>query len=436
MERRSQLLAGLLVSAMLVLVLTTDAQNPKGKYGTFALTNATIETITKGTISNGTVILQGGKITSVGTNIAVPEGAEVINCNGLKIYPGMIDGGTQLGLSEVGSDKKTQDFNESGEVIPQLKALTAVNPNSVGIPVTRVSGVTATLAKPEGGLFPGTAALINLYGYTPDQMFGGFECVVMNFPNTSRRGFFDRRSEEELKKAAEKSLKQLNDVWEKAVQYYKLDSATKGRGLSYYPEMEALLPIVKGEQYLMIEVNASKDIQSALKWVKEKKIKKVILSGVAEGWRVADKIAAQQIPVVAGPVIAIPTREYDRYDQMYTNPGLMKKAGVKVAIRSADSDNVRNLPYHAGFAAAYGMGKEDALKAITIVPAEIFGVDNKLGSIEVGKNATLFVCDGDPMETKTQIKHVFIDGWMVPMVSRQTLLYDEFLERDPGVKKN
>lgn len=260
--------------------------------------------------------------------------------------------------------------------------------------------------------------------------------MVMNFPNTSRRGFFDRRSEEELKKAAEKSLKQLNDVWEKAVQYYKLDSATKGRGLSYYPEMEALLPIVKGEQYLMIEVNASKDIQSALKWVKEKKIKKVILSGVAEGWRVADKIAAQQIPVVAGPVIAIPTREYDRYDQMYTNPGLMKKAGVKVAIRSADSDNVRNLPYHAGFAAAYGMGKEDALKAITIVPAEIFGVDNKLGSIEVGKNATLFVCDGDPMETKTQIKHVFIDGWMVPMVSRQTLLYDEFLERDPGVKKN
>ncbi len=144
----------MVVSAMLVLVLTTDAQNPKGKYVTFALTNATIETITKGTISNGfTVILQGGKITSVGTNIAVPEGAEVINCNGLKIYPGMVDGGTQLGLSEVGSDKKTQDFNESGEVIPQLKALTAVNPNAVGTPVTRVSGVTTTSAKPEEVFF-------------------------------------------------------------------------------------------------------------------------------------------------------------------------------------------------------------------------------------------------------------------------------------------
>lgn len=436
MKKIIQLGTGIISSLLILVTLVAEAQQEKGRYGTFALTNATVETITKGTIVNGTVILRDGKILDVGANIAIPEGAEVINCNGLKVYPGMIDGGTQVGLNEVGSDKKTQDFNEVGEVVPQVKALTAVNPNSAVIPVTRVSGVTTVIAKPDGGLFPGTAALINLHGYTPDQMYGGFECIVMNFPNTGRRGFFDKRTDDEIKQAAEKSLKRLDEVWEKAVQYHKLDSATQGKGMGYYPEVQALVPVVRGEQMLMIEVNAAKDIQAVLKWVKERNVKKVALAGVMEGWRVADEIAKANIPVIAGPVIAIPARDYDRYDQLYANPGQMKKAGVKVAIRTADTENVRNLPYHAGFAAAYGMSKEDALRAITIVPAEIFGVADKLGSIEKGKNATLFVCDGDPMETKTQIKHVFIDGWMIPMQSRQTQFYDEFLKREPGVKKN
>jgi imidazolonepropionase-like amidohydrolase len=283
---------------------------------------------------------------------------------------------------------------------------------------------------------PGTAALINLHGYTPDQMFAGFEGVVMNFPNTGRRGFFDRRTDEEIKKVSDKALEKLNDVWDKTVQYHKVDSASKGKGVSYYSELQALLPVVRGQQLLMVEVNASKDITAALKWIKEKKIKKVVLTGVLEGWRVADEIAKAGIPVIAGPVQAVPSREYDRYDRAYANPGLMKKAGVKVAIQTSQAENVRNLPYHAAYAAAYGMGVEEALKAVTIVPAEIFGVADKLGSIEVGKSATLFVSDGDPFETKTNIKHVFIEGWQIPMVSRQTLLYDEFLKREPGVSKN
>jgi len=186
---------------------------------------------------------------------------------------------------------------------------------------------------------------------------------------------------------------------------------------------------------LMIEANAAKDIQAALKWIKDRKIKKAILTGVAEGWRVADEIAKANIPVITGPVLSLPSRESDRYDRAYANPGLMKKAGVKVALRTNDAENCRNLFYNAGFAAAYGLGKEDALKAITIAPAEIFGVADKMGSLEKGKNATLFVADGDPFETKTQIKHVFIDGWQMPMNTRQTDLYEEFLKREPGVTK-
>ena len=419
----------------LTLAFVSHGQNPKGKYGTFALTNASIETVSKGVITGGTVVISNGKIVAVGSNVQVPQGAEVIDCKGKWIYPGMIDGGTRMGLFEFGQVSQATDVSEVGDVVPQMKALTAVNPNSVGIPVTRISGVTTTLTVPDGDLFSGTAALINLHGYTPDQMYAGFEAVVLNYPRTGRRGNFDRRTDDEIKKATEKSIARLNDVWARAVQYHKLDSATKGK-MQYYPEMQALLPVIRGEMSLLVRVDVASDIQSVLKWVAEKKIKKVILSGVAEGWRVADEIAKAQIPVLAGPVQALPARDYDRYDRAYTNPGLMKKAGVQVAIKTESSNvNYRNLPYHAGFAAAYGMTREDALKAITIVPAEIFGVADKLGSIEAGKSATLFVCDGDPFETKTQVSQVFIDGWQIPMVSRQTLLYEEFLKRDPGLTK-
>ena len=436
MTRRIQFALGFAAMFTFAVVLKLEAQSPKGKYGSFALTNAHIETVTKGIIENGTVVISNGKITGVGTNVVVPSGAEVIDCKGQWIYPGLIDSGTQLGLSEIGSDSRTKDYNELGDIIPQMKALTAVNPNSVLIPVTRVNGVTTVIAMPEGDLIPGTAALINLYGYTPDQMFGGFEGVVLNFPNTGRKGLLDRRTDEEIRKAFEKALQKLNNVWEMAVQYSQLDSATKSKGLKYYPEMQALLPVIRGEMNLLIEANASKDIQAALKWVAEKKIKKVILAGVAEGWRVAEEIANAGIPVIAGPVLAVPARDYDRYDKAYANPGLLKKAGVKVALRTKETENVRNLPYHAAFAAAYGLGKVEALRSVTIVPAEIFGVADKLGSIEVGKNATLLISDGDPFETKTNIIHVFIDGWKVPMVSRQTELYDEFLKREPGLTKN
>lgn len=420
---------------LIAVVFFAGAQSPKAKYGTFALTNASIETVTKGVINNGTVIIRNGKIEAVGTNIQVPQGAEVIDCKGSWIYPGMIDSGSKLGLFEFGQVAQATDANEIGDVIPQMKALTAVNPNSAAIPINRISGVTTVLTTPEGDLFSGTAALINLHGYTPDQMATGFEAVVLNFPETGRRGPFDRRTDEEVKKATDKSMQRLNDAWERAVQYHKIDSATKGKG-TYYPEMQALLPVVRGEMNLLVGVNAARDIQAALKWIKEKKIKKVILSGVAEGWRVADDIAKANIPVLAGPVLELPTRDYDRYDKAYANPGLLRKAGVKVAIKTDDGNlNNRNLPYHAGFAATYGMGREEALKAITIVPAEIFGVADKLGSIEQGKSATLFVCSGDPFETNTKVTQVFIDGWQMPMVSRQTLLYEEFLKRDPGLTK-
>ncbi|MEM6803947.1 MAG: amidohydrolase family protein [Bacteroidota bacterium] len=426
----------LLSACWLMGIFSLKAQMSKATSGTFALTHATIHTVSNGTLT-GTLIIEGDKITALGADVSIPSGATEIDCSGKHIYPGMIDGGTTLGLAEIGSISLTNDFREVGELNPHMQALTAVNPNAVAIPVTRVNGITTVLAQPTGGILPGTAALINLHGYTPKQMYAGFKAVRLLFPATGRRSRRDRRSEEDMKKDLDKKLKRLNEIWTQAKTYAEVAAAHKAGKAEkpdYYPEMEALVPVVKGEAKLLLEVNSASDILSAISWCEDKGID-AIFTGVAEGWRVAEKLAEANIPVITGPMLQNPRRASDRYDRAYANPGIMQKAGVKVAIRTNDSENVRNLPFNAGFAAAYGMGTEEALKAVTIVPAEIFGVSANLGSLEVGKSATLFVSDGDPFETKTQISHLFIGGWNIPIDSRQIRLYDEFLERDPGIKK-
>ena len=412
------------------IILLSAQQVEKSTYGVFALTNAAVETVTKGRLENATIIIRDGLIETVGQNVPIPADALVIDCKDLEVYPGMIDGGTHLGLQEIESISLTQDYDEVGDLTPEMEALTAVNPNSVLIPVTRVSGVTSVITRPSGGLFPGTAALINLHGYAPEQMYGGYKGMVINFPSTGRRGMYDRRTDEEIKKEGDKALKKLDDTWERVRTYSMIDSATMGKA-DYNPELAALVPVLKGEMTAMIEVNKESDILAALRWIEKQKIK-AILTGVSEGWRVADSIALAGIPVVTGPVLAQPTRGNESYDQAYKNAGLMQKAGVKVALRTNDAENVRNLPFNAGFAATYGMGRDEALKAVTIIPAEIFGVADQLGSIEPGKKANLFVSTGDPFEPATAIKYVFINGWNVPMESRHTLLYEEFLHRNPG----
>lgn len=425
----------------LLLTITPADDDPKAKRGTFALTNARIETVTNGVIENGTVVIVNDVITAIGENIDIPAGAEIIDCGGQTIYPGMIDAGTQLGLVEISSIDRTVDSRETGNFTPHIEALTAVNPNSVSIPVTRVSGVTTVLTHPSGGMLPGKAAMINLHGYTPEQMHvAGLQYMMMSYPSSGRRGFFDRRTDEEIEKANQKAIKMLKDTWEKAQLYEQIDRAYMANPDNnprpeYNPQLRALIPVLRGDMALIIQVNAAKDIVAAIEWVQENDIEKPIFSGVAEGWRVADQIAEAGIPCLVGPVLSTPTRRSDRFDKPYQNVGLMHKAGVKVAIRSGETENVRNLPFNAGFAATYGMGREEALRAITITPAEIFGVSDLMGSLEVGKKANIVVADGDPFEPKTKINHVFIDGWKIPLESRQTRLYDEFLNRQPGLEK-
>ncbi len=432
-----------LLTLLLALTLFTTGDPDEGRRGTFYLTDCRIETVTQGTLENGSLLVRDGLIEAVGEAVPQPADAEVVDCAGGTVYPGLIDGGTRLGLQEIGSLSETRDYAEIGNVTPHMQALTAVNPSSTLIPITRVSGVTTVLTAPSGGLLPGTAALITLNGYTPGHLDAGFRGVVLNFPSSARRGSWDRREAEEIEKQTKEAMEKLDDTWEQAVLFARIDSAYQVAPeprptREYVPEMAALAPVVRGEVPFLIEVNAAKDITRAIEWVQKNSVR-AIFTGVAEGWRVADEIADAGIPVIAGPVLAQPTRDADRYDRAYANPGLMREAGVQVALRTSEVENVRNLPYHAAFAAAYGapygFGREAALEAVTIVPARLFGVDDRLGSIEAGKAATLFVADGDPFETKTEVHHLFIDGYLMPLTSRQTELYDEYLHRTPGLTK-
>jgi imidazolonepropionase-like amidohydrolase len=432
----------LLGACAVLLAPPAQAQKAPGVQGPFALTNAQILTTPSDTIESGTVVIRDDSIAAVGANVSVPGNARTIDCEGLTVYPGLIDGGTQLGLQEVGSLPETIDHNEIGDLTANMEAITAVNPNSVSIPVTRVHGITAVLTEPTEGLLPGEAALIGLHGYTPGQMhLGDVELTTLDFPSTGRQGPSDDRSPETIKKETEKALQTLNDVWDKAELYAEIDSAVaerpeERRQPKFVPAMDALIPVIRGEQQLLISANTASDISAALDWADERDVlDQVVLSGATEGWRVADEIAEADVPVIAGPVMQPPSRESDRYDKVYRNPGLLHEAGVTVALRTSSAENVRNLPFHAGFAAAYGLGKTEALHAVTMAPAQIFGVEDQVGTIEVGKRANLFVATGDPFQPQTDVQHLFIDGYKLPLESRHSKLYDEFLNRNPGLEK-
>lgn len=441
LSRRLFLLCALLLGLATALPDAATAQKEPGRQGVFALTNAQIVVSPTDTISSGTVVIRDDSIAAVGSGVAAPNDAEVIDCSGQTVYAGLIDGGTRLGIEEVGSLSETQDFNEIGEVTAHMNALTAVNPNSVHIPVTRVHGITTVITEPSNGMLPGTAALIDLHGYTPRQMHAaGVTLTKLDFPSVGRQGPSDDRSPETIEKESQKALDKLNEVWDRAERYARIDSsvtAAEGRRQpEYIPAMEGLLPVIRGEQPLMITANAASDISVALDWAEERGVlEQVILSGAMEGWRVADEIAEASVPVLVGSVMQPPSRESDRYDRAYETPSLLRDAGVTVALRSGKTENVRNLVFHAGFAASHGLGKSGALRAVTTAPAEIFGIDDLVGTVEAGKKANLFVADGDPFQPTTDVQHLFIEGYKLPLENRQTKLRDEFLNRTPGLSE-
>ncbi|HET7436927.1 MAG TPA: amidohydrolase family protein [Thermoanaerobaculia bacterium] len=406
--------------------------NSPGVKATVAIRNATIVPVTSAPIANGTIVFANGVIQDVGANVTIPANATVVDGTGLFVYPGLIDSGTQVGLVEVDSVSGTVDTTELGDFNPNARAEVAINPHSNLIPVTRVNGVTTVLTAPQGGIISGQSALIQLAGWTPQAMVLKAPAAMhIRFPRL-RSGSFgdepqDEEKEKEQKKAYSKQLDKLRDVLRDAQAYGKA-AAANTRRVDRDVILEALVPVVEGREPVIISADTERDIRAAIQFADEFKLK-MILSGGDDVARVTAELKSHNIPVILGPILSLPRREDDPYDLLFTNAKTLFENGIRFAIQSDDAHNARNLPYHAAACAAFGLPKEEALKAITIYPAQILGVADKIGSLEKGKIANVIVTDGDPLEITTNVKRVYIGGEEISMETRQKLLYEKFLAR-------
>jgi len=414
----------------------TRAQGPADSY---VIKNARIVTVTGPVIENGSVAIANGKIVEVGKSVTAPRGARVIDATGLSVYPGMIDSGTEIGLTEISSVAGTVDTTEIGDNNANIHVDVAIRPDSSHIPVTRVNGITTVLTEPRGSLIAGTSALINLDGWVPKEMILKSPVAMhIVWPGAEVRGGefagFERgqRSIADARREQDKKIEDLKKILQDARAYADArDNAAKDSSVPK-PDMdlklEALIPVVRGQMPVVIQAGTERDIKRAIDFAGEMKLK-MILSGGTEAYKVAETLKSKGIPVLVGPVLRLPQNEDDPYDTPFANAGMLSKAGVKIAFQTLESAHVRDLPYHAGMAAAFGLPREEALKAVTIYPAEIFGVSDKIGSIEPGKIANIIVTDGDPLEIRTQIKHLLINGHEVPLTSRHTELYEKYRAR-------
>src|SRR5919106_747600 len=408
--------------------------------GTFAIRNARIVTVSGADIENGTVVIRDGKIEAVGANVTVPAGAQTIDGNGLSVYPGMIDAGTNMGLVEVPQGANgTVDTSEVGDLNPNAKAIIAVNPHSAHIAVTRVEGITNTLTAPTGGLISGQAALINLLGTSPKEMAVVPQlALVINYPRVAGGGggfggFQAPVNLSETLTANERQVDRIRKMLRDAEAYGRsLDAYERDKSLPRPDRnvvLEPLVPYVRGQQPVIFRADREAEIRGAIKFAEEMKLKPIILGG-NNAWKVANLLKEKNVPVILTGLFSLPSREDDPYDTLFENPAKLQQAGVRFCISTGDSGpEVRNLPQWAGMAAAYGLSKADALKAVTLYPAQIMNVADRLGSIEVGKMANLVVTDGDLLEIRTRIRYLLIDGRPVVLTSRHTELNDAFKNR-------
>ena len=426
----------LMLVALLVALMpfgSVEAQN-----GVYAIRNAKIVTVTGATIERGTVVIRDGKIAAVGDNVSVPANAKVIDARGMSVYPGLIDSGTTIGLTEIGSIRETQDITELGDFNPHMKAIVAIHMHSEIIPVTRANGTTTVLTSPRGRLVSGQAALINLGGWTWKEMaLKASAAMAMEYPSVGGRGRggfggFNPQGGQDQGRRQQERLESLRKKLEDAQAYAKaMDARAKDKSLPARDTdlvLEALVPVVKGEMPVIMSVDRAADIKGAVELAEKYKLK-LIIRGANEALEVASLLKEKNVPVIIGPSTDLPRSEDADYDETYSFAGKLHKAGVKFAFQSNDAAYARSLPYEAGTTAAFGLPKEEALKAVTIYPAQIFGVDNLVGSIEVGKIANLIVTDGDPLEFKSHVKHMFINGHPVSLSSRHTELYEKFNSR-------
>jgi imidazolonepropionase-like amidohydrolase len=416
----------------------------------FVLKGGKLLTVSHGVIENGVLVMSSGKITALGAAgaVAIPKDAAVIDVTGMTVYPGLIDSESYLGLTEISAERSTNDLIESSdEIMPHMHVYDAFHAESELIPVARLNGITNAIVAPQSeDTLPGQDSFVQLDGKSSTDMLLVRDIALpLNFTGDQRRNeTWDKRKFPSTRMGLAAQLRQAfldaQDYADRWADYErkKADAAAKPsenekdkKGppspLKHDLKLEALLPYLQGKKPIVLAAQEPSDLETAVGLAREFHLK-FVLNHISHSQPVLDYVASLKVPVIVGPIYQDP-KNYERYDAVYSLPGELYKRGVKIAFASYDAHNVRNLPYAAGYATAFGLPHDEALKAITLNPAEIWGVADQVGSLDVGKTANVVVADGDPLDVKTDVKRVFIEGREVPMRSRQTELRDRYSGR-------
>jgi len=423
-----------LLSIFSLLTTTALAQS-------ILLSGATVHTVSGKTLSPGQVLIRDGKIAAVG-KIVSPDGAETIDLKGQHLYPGMIALNTVLGLTEISGVRSTQDTTESGDYTPDVESWIAVNPDSELIPVARANGIAYFEAVPQGGVVSGQSGLVTVDGWTTEQrtfkkplaLHLFWPGMDLNLAPRERRAEKAKSVDEQAKERRAK-IRATADFFQEARAYAKAkDAAAKGSAPAPkpIPAWEAMLPYTRGELPIMVHADEIRQIKSAVQWAGTNHYK-IIIAGGRDAWMAAELLATNKIPVIYGQTFTLPARDTESYDVHFTAPEILRKAGVMFAFSlgsiSFDASLVRNLPYSAAQAVAFGLPEAESLKGVTLYPAQIAGVADRIGSIEVGKEATLFAADGNILDIRTNVKRTWVAGKEVSLASRHTRLYNKYKNR-------
>ena len=432
----------------LVLLLTTFVFS-QGK--PIALKGGKLLTVSHGTNENGVLVMKDGKIAPIGAagSVNVPSDAQVIDITGMTVYPGLIDSETQLGLTEISAEQMTNDLVESSdEIMPHMHVYDAFHAESELIPVSRLNGITNAIVSPSNGdTLPGQDSFIQLDGASAlDMLLIRDIAMPLNFTADQRRNeSWEKRKFPQTRMGMAAQLRQTfldaqeyqrswSDYNKKKSDFEKNPPNDKEKDKKQPPsppkrdlKLEAVVPYLDGKKQIVLAAEEPSDLETAVGLAKEFNLK-FVLNHISYTQPVLDYVAGLKVPVIVGPIYENPKPD-ERYDAVYSLPAQLYKRGVKIAFASYDAHQVRNLPYQAGFAVAFGLPYDEALKALTLNPAEMWGVADKLGSLDAGKTANIVVSTGDPLDVASDVKQVYIEGKAVPMTSRQTRLRDQYSSR-------
>jgi imidazolonepropionase-like amidohydrolase len=406
---------------------------------TLVLKGGTVHPVSGPALQNGTVVIRDGKIVAVGAAgpaVAIPVDAKVVDVSGRHVYPSLFPPMTSLGLVEISAVRATVDTTELGEINPEARADVAMNFDSELLPVARSAGILIAGVAPLGGLVSGSAAAMKLDGWTrEDATLKAPAAIVVRWPDlTIDRSPTARTSVRLQEKRRDDAVRQLEEAFEAARAYAKAKAAEGGAGVPRHdadPKLEALVPAVEGKLPVVVGANTVAQIRAAVAWGKRENLRIVIFGG-ADAWRVAPELAAAKVAVILDTALDLPARTDDPYDARYAAAGILAKAGVEVALNDgagSTAETARNLLQDAAVSAGFGLPREAAVAAMTLVPARILGVDDRVGSIEPGKDATLIVTDGDILDLRSHVVAAYLDGRALDLTDKQKRLYERYKNR-------